>query len=61
VKLRRALTRLVGNRAHEQDPGEEAPPETEVEHEDPPTGSGGTPPGGLSISFTLAERPRDEP
>jgi hypothetical protein len=61
VNLRRALTKIVGNRAHGQDPGEEVPPETEVEDEDQPTGSGGTPPGGLAITFTLAERPPDEP
>ena len=61
MNLKRRLTKLVGNRAREQDPGEEVPPETEVEDEDAPTGSGGTPPGGLAITFTLAERPRDEP
>jgi hypothetical protein len=60
VKLRRALTKLVGNRAHEAGPGEEVPPEAEDEDEDAPTGSAGAPSGGLAITFTLVERPRDE-
>jgi hypothetical protein len=60
MKLRRTLAKLVGG-AHDEAPEEEVPTETHPEEAEAPAQSAGPPSGGgLAITFTLVERPRDE-
>ena len=60
MKLRRTLAKLVGG-AHEEAPEEAVPTEALLGEEDTPAGSAETSSGGgLAITFTLVERPRDE-